>query len=576
MITQAGGLSSSKEVVRLRRLVLPFILALGFQIMLIGLLGQPVRGDAPQIPASSIRCVNPGGTGGCYASIQAAINAASYGDVINVAAGVYHERITMKNGVSIHGQGWLSTTLHGDYSAAQPTVNIPAGVSASTVLSGVQVTGGGNGATTTGLGGGIAIQYASPSIVNTSVYSCTAKRGGGVLVFGGAPSFSNVLIWNNRALYGGGLYLDSAMVNMTGDFVDFNGTIWFNSATAEGGGIYMLRVTSTLTGLRVWWNTAGYGGGVYIEDTHRATLTLNDISSNSALHGGGGLHVHDPGELEITGNLIRENTATYDGGGVRFGEAAGLFQWNIVNGNRAGVGGGGVSVVSASPGLTLGGNWFEANLAGHGGGLCLQTGAAPRVDGNTIVSNTASLGGGFFLDQAGPAMIVNNIVARNVATAPLASGGIQISESPVRIINNTLAENKNDGVWFNTAEGVVIANNIIYGHTGDGIENWNNDTASYTADYNDLFGNGRAYVGLTAGVHDRALNPQFVAAGPDLGAYYHIQATSPVSAAGSIAWAPPLDIDGDTRIFGGSVSMGADELPVPVFRLYLPLIWRKS
>ncbi len=556
------------------RLSLPLILALGFQIMLLLALGQPVRGDAPPVPASAVRCVNPGGAGGCYASIQAAINAASYGDVINVAAGVYHERITMKNGVSVHGQGWSSTTIHGDYSAVQPTVNIPAGVSASTVLSGVQITGGGNGATTAGLGGGIAIQYSSPSIVNTSVYSCTAKRGGGVLVFGGAPSFSNVLIWNNRAEYGGGLYLDSAVVTMTGDSTDFNGTIWFNSATQNGGGIYMLRVTSTLTGLRVWWNSAKYGGGVYLEHTYRATFTLNDISSNSAAYGGGGLSVSDPGELEMIGNLIRENTTPYDGGGVRFGEAAGLFQWNIVNGNRAGVGGGGVSVVSASPGLTLGGNWFEANSAGQGGGLYLQTGAAPRVEANTIVSNTATLGGGFFLYQAGPAMIVNNIVARNVATAPLATGGIQINASPARIINNTLAENKNDGVWFSAAEGVVIANNILFGHTGDGIERYNNDTAGYTADYNDLYNNGRAYVGLTAGAHDRALNPKFVAAGSNLGAYFHIQATSPVSAAGSIAWAPPLDIDGEVRIFGGSVSMGADELPAAGYSIYLSLIRR--
>lgn len=559
--------------VLLIRVVLPFVLAFGFQIMLMLLLGQPVRGDAPQIPASSVRCVNPGGAGGCYASIQAAINAASYGDLINVAAGVYHERISMKNGVSVHGQGWSSTTIHGDYSAAwPPTVYFPGDVSASTVLSGVQITGGGNGSITTGQGGGIYTSYGSPSIVNTLVYSCTAKQGGGVYVYSGAPSFNNVLVWNNRAEYGGGLLLDSAVVNMTGDFADFNGTIWFNSATEDGGGIFMRQVTATLTGLRVWWNSADNGGGVSIIATpNRTTLTLNDISSNSARLGGG-LSIFNATRLELIGNLIRENTATYDGGGAAFGQAAGQFQWNIVNGNRAGGNGGGVDVFSASPGLTLGGNWFEANSASQGGGLYLQTGAAPRVDGNTIVSNTAVAGGGLFFYQAGPAMIVNNIVARNVATA--ATGGIQINESPARIINNTLAENKNDGVWFTAAEGVVIANNIIYGHTGDGIERYNNDTASFTADYNDLFGNGRAYIGLTPGAHDLALNPKFVAAGPNLGAYYHIQTTSPVSATGSMTWAPQRDIDGEVRIFGGSVSMGADEIPAAGFYLYLPLIRR--
>jgi hypothetical protein len=426
----------------------------------------------------------------------------------------------------------------------------------------VQVTGGGNGSTTTGQGGGIYTSYGSPSIVNTLVYSCTAKEGGGVFVLLGAPSFNNVLVWNNRAEYGGGLYLDSAVVTMVGDFAGFNGTIWFNSATEDGGGIFMHQVTATLTGLRVWWNSADNGGGVSIIATpNRTTLTLNDISSNSASRGGG-LSIYNAAQLELAGNLIRENIATYEGGGASFGQAAGLFQWNIVNGNRAGGNGGGVAVFSGSPNLTLGGNWFEANSASQGGGLYLQTGAAPRIEANTIVSNTAIGGGGLFFYQAGPAMIVNNIVARNVATAT--TGGIQI----------TLAENKNDGVWFTAAERVIIANNIIYGHPGDGIERYNNDTASYTADYNDLFGNSRAYVGLTAGVHDLALNPKFVAAGPDLRAYYHIQTTSPVSATGSLSWAPQRDIDGEVRIFGGTVSMGADEIAATGFYLYLPLIRR--
>ena len=50
-------------------------------------------------------CVNPGGTHGCYASIQAAINAAASGSTISIKPGTYRENITVTQSVTLAGAG---------------------------------------------------------------------------------------------------------------------------------------------------------------------------------------------------------------------------------------------------------------------------------------------------------------------------------------------------------------------------------------------------------------------------------------------------------------------------------------
>lgn len=50
------------------------------------------------------RCVNPGGTTGCYASIQSAVDASSPGDIIQVVEGRYDEHVVItKNNLTVKG-----------------------------------------------------------------------------------------------------------------------------------------------------------------------------------------------------------------------------------------------------------------------------------------------------------------------------------------------------------------------------------------------------------------------------------------------------------------------------------------
>jgi hypothetical protein len=553
-------------------------------------LGSVGAASAMPLSPGTVRCVNPGGTGGCFSTIQAAINASASGDRIDVAAGTYQEHITLKDGVSIHGQGWASTIIDGHSTSAVSTVTVPWSISASTVLSGVQVTGGGTGTPSTSYsGGGIAVE-GSPRIVNTWVTTNTGYYGGGVYIHYGSPVFENVPVWNNRALYGGGFYITaSPVVTITGNpFEGVNGTVLQNSATNDGGGFYIADAGAVLVGLRIYANSAGnQGGGIHIGDTtQRVTLWLNDISGNTASHGGG-LEATSATQLEIVNNvfgnplllwLLGPNAATYSAGGARFSASAGTVAGNLFFGNVAqGGDGGGAWVFGLSQNLRVTGNWFEGNTAySFGGGLSLDSGAAPLIEANTFVTNTACSGVGIHAYQAGAARVVNNILARNATSCPMLAGGVVIEESPVQLINNTIALNSGDGVRFHKANGVAIVNNIIYSNTDDGIEHdtAGSATTGYTADYNDLFLNTNPRNGLPAGAHDVALDPQFVNAGPNVAARLHIQPGSPVATLGSFAWAPARDIDGEIRVFGGSVSIGADELPATGRTVFAPLAVR--
>ncbi|MGB4804585.1 MAG: hypothetical protein WBV59_18185, partial [Anaerolineae bacterium] len=107
-------------------------------------------------------------TGGDYTTIQAAVTAASSGDVITVCAGLYQENIVLRAGVSIQGAGSDTTIVDGG--ATQSVVRaLTADIGASTMVSGLTLRNG------------------------------RATSGGGVQVRQGAPAFKNLVIENNEA-----------------------------------------------------------------------------------------------------------------------------------------------------------------------------------------------------------------------------------------------------------------------------------------------------------------------------------------------------------------------------------------
>ncbi|MSR70265.1 MAG: hypothetical protein EXS17_07970 [Phycisphaerales bacterium] len=214
-----------------------------------------------------------------YATIQAAVDAASYGDTILIAPGTYAERVWVDG---------KKVTLRGSEAAPRPQIIGDTTGGESLRVSGVGATGtqlehlavtGGNGPS----GCGLLIDHAE-----IRVRDCTFNdnRGSGVSNIG-----SNSMFYSCR----------------------FEG----NAATVCGGGFRNEGGSPTLTDCTVVRNSAGtFGGGLY-SHAGRLTLVHSTISENATTSGawGGGIY-SDASDLLVFNTSIEKNLSVDSGGGA--------------------------------------------------------------------------------------------------------------------------------------------------------------------------------------------------------------------------------------------------------------------
>jgi hypothetical protein len=226
-----------------------------------------------------------------YATVQAAIDAAAAGDVVQIAPGAYPGPIDTKGkSITVRGTTDAATTI---VSGGESVLRCVSGEQADCIIENLTFTAG------TGTdGAGIRIVAASPTLRACRIVANTCNAGGrgaGVAVYGGQPAFFDCLIASNTGTggdsYGGGVHLSGCSARFT-----------------------RCNITGNTLRLGSW----GRGGGVYVTGAgsprfDSCAISGNDLEipqtpgQNGGFCGGAGTAVFAEGPVSFTDCAIRLN-----------------------------------------------------------------------------------------------------------------------------------------------------------------------------------------------------------------------------------------------------------------------------
>ena len=246
----------------------------------------------PRLAAAATLCVNPGGTGGCFSTIQAAVNAAASRDVIQIEAGTYAENVSIGGpGVlSLEGAGIGATII--ETGTAVPGIDI-AGAQTQVFLSGVSIRNG--------MGTGLLIDGARVTITGAEI---SGHQSAGIRTSGRTilAVDSSIIAGNSPGGNGSGIAIGVyGRLRLTRSTLNNNGyavtTVYPNRPTR------MRIEDSTFSGNEV--------AAVIIKGRiDRSTITQNEIGVGTP---------SDPpgGRVSISGSILSANSSFSCGVGTR-------------------------------------------------------------------------------------------------------------------------------------------------------------------------------------------------------------------------------------------------------------------
>jgi len=294
---------------------------------------------------------------GDYSTIQAAIDAASDGDTVEIADGTYTG--DGNRNLDFKGKAITVTSENGaeksiiDCAGDGIGFTFNKGVGETSVLSGLTITGCS--------GGGIRCASSSnPTITKCIITNNSAERGAGINCQESSPTITYCTISSNTTSLGGGAGIrcaSSSSPTISGC------TIRDNTSVDHAGGIDCHSSNPTITNCVITGNTAAQeGGGVYLESSS-PIITNCTIADNTSQSGsGGGIYTHNVSSSPTVTNCILwdDSPLEIQGTGepsVTFSDVEGEYsgQGNI-DSDPLFFGGGNYRLTDSSPCINVGNN----------------------------------------------------------------------------------------------------------------------------------------------------------------------------------------------------------------------------
>jgi predicted outer membrane repeat protein len=439
-----------------------------------------------------------------FATIQAAIAAATNGDVVTVGPGIHREAIDlMGRRITVRSAFGAAETILEGALLDRSIITADGGESPATVLQGFTFRGGKG--------------------TRRAACQSNAVRGGAIFVLNaGLTVLDSVFVdnghtdpWGGEIAGGGAIYACVSDVTIANSRFERNAADFGGAVKFDGAGTRDLKIERS----QFIGNDSGFGGAISTTLLGNAAMIVSDVAFHENTSGhGGAIHANLFGAtvLRVTRGDFMNNSATH-GGALNVSQnssSRSVIEDSDFRGNAASFGGGANIAAGGDSTADVTGCDFIANDSSFGGGLmAVARGFIPDDPGGTIRvtssrffdnevrplpdtgtftsscfnDGTAPHGNGLFFGggvdartiYGGKVMLTNCVFAGNSAARGASVHATSCAGGSIDLTNSTIVDGAGDGVHirFNRttdagaphAGAIRVTNSIVRNHTGRAV-----------------------------------------------------------------------------------------------------------